>query len=287
MEFQNIHPFVRFVRYLELTEETNFCAVFPSMVIPMDARLFYVTDGDGLIECAGKTYDLPKHSIFYINTGVPYHILPKKVTYLAVNFDFDQCRADHETPIPPVRTVSAGSNKAVPVNFTDAVCFNECFMFENCRSLQHSFIALESEYSKKLPYYHTKTSSELSIILTELLRISSSRQSSVASGRFDIEQVIAYIHEHYSEDIDNMTLSELFHFHPNYISSEFKRCIGVPLHRYVLETRILKAISLMESGMGLEETASLTGFCDVNYFSRYFKQVMRVSPGKYIKGNSI
>jgi YesN/AraC family two-component response regulator len=52
----------------------------------------------------------------------------------------------------------------------------------------------------------------------------------------------------------------------------------------VLETRIRSAISLMESGnSSISEIAALTGFSDTNYFTRYFKQIIGTTPGKYIQ----
>ena len=98
------------------------------------------------------------------------------------------------------------------------------------------------------------------------------------------DEILEYIEMNYSKPIDNRFLGELFHFHPNYISAEFKRITGKSLHQFVLETRILNGVSLMESGYdNIKEISELTGFCDSNYFSRYFKKTMGISPINYIK----
>ena len=40
----------------------------------------------------------------------------------------------------------------------------------------------------------------------------------------------------------------------------------------------------MESGnSSISEIAALTGFSDTNYFTRYFKQIIGTTPGKYIQ----
>lgn len=58
-----------------------------------------------------------------------------------------------------------------------------------------------------------------------------------------------------------------------------KKHIGKSLHSYILELRILKSISLMESGLtNISEIAHSCGFNDSNYFSRYFKKKTGISP---------
>ena len=58
------------------------------------------------------------------------------------------------------------------------------------------------------------------------------------------------------------------------MSSEFCRTFGKPLHRYLLELRITKAIGLLETGQySVESVAEAVGFSDANYFSRYFKKI--------------
>ena len=86
-----------------------------------------------------------------------------------------------------------------------------------------------------------------------------------------------YIQKNYSKSLTNAELAKIFHYHPNYLSAEFKRSMGMPLHRYLLETRIMKASSLIESGYkNLDEIANICGFKDINYFIRYFKTILNM-----------
>ena len=100
----------------------------------------------------------------------------------------------------------------------------------------------------------------------------------------NIENIIEYVQNHYCEELNNTELSRIFHFHSNYINSEFKKHTGKSLHGYMLELRILKSISLIESGFtDISEIAHSCGFGDSNYFSRYFKKKTGISPIKYAK----
>ncbi len=49
----------------------------------------------------------------------------------------------------------------------------------------------------------------------------------------------------------------------------------------LLDLRIEKAKELLLIGSSLEETASSTGFKDVNYFIRYFKKTTGITPGRF------
>ena len=58
MDFGNIRPFVRFVRQLEVLPGASF-----SRCCPLDARLFFVSSGEGRIEVMGNTLELRTGSV--------------------------------------------------------------------------------------------------------------------------------------------------------------------------------------------------------------------------------
>lgn len=278
MKFKEILPFARFVRYLELNINSNH-----SLNIPLDARIFYVVNGEGKIEVDSRIINMPTGSMICLNAGCMYRLLPSEAKYIAVNFDFTNLFSHLETPIPLIQCKSKNDIKHIEkVTFNDAPCFNEYCFLKDCHALQSKMIRLETEFVKKLPFYRQETSSILMSVLTFMAR--GSEKKLVGESRFDIDSIISYIQENYYKPIDNHILSEIFHFHPNYLSSEFKRCVGEPLHRYVLETRIMNAASLLESGnYSVSQVASLTGFCDNNYFTRYFKKIIGITPKQYMK----
>lgn len=278
MQFKDVQPFARFVRYITL-EETTY---FPPW-IPVDARIFYAVKGAGFISIENKTHTINEGSLIYIPSGTAYTLLPANTTLLAINFDFTNQHSDLVLPIPTILASSdAEIHKIEDVQFSDTTCFNSYCVFEECQSLSETLFRLEKEYIRKLPFYRTETSSLLASVLTRLARRAEQRNSK--NDHFNIEAVVSYIQKHYSEPLSNAQLAETFHYHPNYLSAEFKRSMGVPLHRYLLETRIIKAGSLIESGYeNLGEVANLCGFSDVNYFIRYFKKIIGTTPAKFGK----
>ncbi|MBR4073694.1 MAG: helix-turn-helix transcriptional regulator, partial [Clostridia bacterium] len=276
--FTDIKPFVRYARILEITQNTLF-----EEVVPLDARLFYVKDGLCKIQIEDVCFEIEKGGIIYINSGIHYTILPSAVTFLAVNFDFTYSACYISAPVPPIPLKNNNNYELIEhISFLDFEELNTFLVLKNCLSLESKFAVLVDEYNKKSPYYTMKNTSQLTEIIIDVLR--RKVNSNPDNIRFNAEKIAAYIQNHLSEKINNKVLGEIFHFHPNYISSEFCRYFGKPIHKYLLEQRILKAVSLLETDDGdMNEIAVKVGFSDANYFSRYFKKIIGVPPGRYKK----
>ena len=278
MELKDINPFVRFSRFLTIQEHSEF-----SECCPIDARLFFVESGEGKIMVNDKTFVMPAYSLLFINSGQNYRILPANSVYNAINFDFTQNFSGFEAPIPPVNIKNMGGKTPFErITFSDAPCFDKYCFLPDCYSLRKHFIKIMDTYEKKLPFYRLNTSIELSLILLKAAQKSEKRTQK--KDGLNVENIIEYVQNHYCEELNNTELSKIFHFHSNYINSEFKKHTGKSLHGYMLELRILKSISLIESGFtDISEIAHSCGFGDSNYFSRYFKKKTGISPIKYAK----
>ena len=270
MLFNETKPFVRFPRELVISENSVFSEVFP-----VDVRLFYTAEGNGKLLVDGKTVDIPRGSAILINSGVPYRIIPTFVKYLAINFDWTQDFSDRNIPIPPVPYNNSELQAFECVTFEDCSEFNRYACCENAFFAEKSLLKMIERYEKKQLYYQLENDAQLILILSEFVRKHSLRRTNY----FDADAVAEYLQAHYNEKITNKRIAEIFHFHPNYISSEFQRIFGKPLHRYLLELRITKAIGLLETGQySVESVAEAVGFSDANYFSRYFKKITGKTP---------
>ncbi len=280
MKFTDIKPYVRYVRYLKIDDTSFF-----GKVLPLDARLFYTLEGRGKIQVADEIIELLPHSVIYINSGIPYTLMPCDVCYLGINFDFTSSAKHIRVPVPPVRIEKAeGFVPFEKVEFSDTTSLNEMCFIEGCYSMEPYFKEMEREFSRKSLFYEEKNSSQITAVLVELLRRKEQNASYSYSTRFDAENIAEYVRTHLTENITNQKLAEIFHFHPNYLSNAFCKYFGKPVHRYILELRILKAISLLEAGgASIDAIAQSVGFSDSNYFSRYFKQFTGVSPRRYLQ----
>ena len=282
MLVSEIKPFIRYARFLSVTKSHNYPIYYPC-----DARLFFVYSGTGIIETNDKIYKLPRNSILMINADTPYRILSADVTYLAVNFDYTQNHIDKTIPVFPMTTEDYNKNNIIEkCNFED---FPELDSFHFITDMSTSCEKLEKllrEFTLKIIYNELKTGAIMCEIITDIIR--KSRAVVTANNIYPADRIINFIHENFRADITNKVLGEKFGLHPNYISTIIKRQTGLPLHKYLLNVRISHAVNLLDEGSGtISEIAEKCGFCDVYYFSAYFKKVMGASPSEYRKGMSL
>ena len=201
--------------------------------------------------------------------------------FLAINFDWTQECCCSNIPIPPLPYKSNGEFCAFEnITFEDSKELNRYAYCKNAFFAEKPLNEMIERYEKKQIYYQLENDARLTLILIEFVRHLAVRRTNY----FEADAVADYLRSHYNEEITNKKIAEIFNFHPNYISSEFKRIFGKPLHRYLLELRIKKAIGLLETGRySVEAVAEAFGYSDSNYFSRYFKKITGKTPKTYIK----
>ena len=89
------------------------------------------------------------------------------------------------------------------------------------------------------------------------------------------------------EQLDaNLTLDQLAaaaHLSAYHFARQFKAATGLPPHQYVIARRIERAkeILLSETDLSLAEIATLVGFSDQSQFTRHFKRLIGVTPGRF------
>lgn len=96
------------------------------------------------------------------------------------------------------------------------------------------------------------------------------------------EQVIAYINEHYTENIPVEELARLAGLSPYHFIRTFKKETGFTPHEYILYTRISAAKYLLKnSRMSVKDICFRTGFSCESVFCSAFKRRLGVTPTKY------
>lgn len=70
---------------------------------------------------------------------------------------------------------------------------------------------------------------------------------------------------------------------PTEVCRAFARRFGVPPHRFLLNARIDRAKRLLHAGQSITSAALATGFSDQAHFTRHFKRLVQVTPGRYSK----
>jgi len=95
---------------------------------------------------------------------------------------------------------------------------------------------------------------------------------------------ILYLEENYHKDIKIYDLAKVSHLSVSHFRRLFTEYFGISPIEYVNKLRIKKASELLKSGLyTVSETAEETGFANIYYFSRLFKNITGVSPKHMIE----
>lgn len=95
-------------------------------------------------------------------------------------------------------------------------------------------------------------------------------------------KVLHYIDKHLDRPITLQDLAVAASLHPNYLSDLFVKQVGERPISYITGRRISKAqLLLLTTGKMIKEIADETGFQDIDYFFRVFKQKVGITPGEY------
>ena len=106
---------------------------------------------------------------------------------------------------------------------------------------------------------------------------------SLAYGEPDtIDQVQAYINQNYQQKLTLSSLSEMFYFSPNYLSTLFCKKTGVTLSTYIKNVRMRRAKQILsDTRLSINEVARLVGYNDYRHFCSLFKKEFHQSPHHY------
>lgn len=280
MKVSEISPFVRYARNIRVNSDTSF-----NECVALDSRLFYVSSGFGKIKVGKKIYDMKPFSLLIISAGVPYRILApeRSVSYLALNFDYTTKEMKKTRPIIPVTTDRFSKDMLVDFNtFDDCAELSDVLYLSEISELCERLSRIVGEFEKKLLYFESKCSNLLAECIFDALRLLNTAGNRDSRDRSN--EILDYVMENFNKPLTNIELGERFNYHPNYLNRLIKDATGMSLHRYVISVRMLRALKLLENTeLSVREIAEDCGFCDLAYFSQYFKKYFGKNPSEYRK----
>lgn len=96
-----------------------------------------------------------------------------------------------------------------------------------------------------------------------------------------------YIREHYATDLSLKRIASAVFAAPNYVSSLFKKEMGVSVTEYITLCRMKQAAELMATApeLSLLAVSEQVGYTDPYYFSRCFKRYYGVTPSKFLSSH--
>lgn len=102
----------------------------------------------------------------------------------------------------------------------------------------------------------------------------------------EIFEAVRYIEGNLTQRLTLNQVASSINLSPNYLSSLFKKELGVGFVDYITEKRVERAKELLENtGLKTYEVAQKAGFVDESYFSKTFKRITGKRPSAFRKRN--
>ena len=104
---------------------------------------------------------------------------------------------------------------------------------------------------------------------------------SAGRERAVVQRVRRYIDEHSAEAISLAELARVAQLSQFHLHRVFCRETGMPPHSYQTQVRVNRAKELLRQYLTLPEIALATGFADQSHFTRHFRRLVGVTPGRF------
>lgn len=223
-------------------------------------RLYYVTEGQGLLYTPGVVQTIQAGDVFVILPNALYNIEPGKgLKYGFISYLGQRATALKEKmKLTQNRCVFSGFRRLLPAWKRALLMPPEVFNLYCESMLLQIFADIGVQFYRK----NERT-----------------RQEKNAG-----ELIKKYIDENYSDP--GLTLEKVgdnLGYHRKYVSVAFKEEFAMGFTNYLNSVRVHQACILMEQGFSsVQDISVMCGFNDPYYFSRVFKDHMNVSPKGYM-----
>lgn len=122
-------------------------------------------------------------------------------------------------------------------------------------------------------------------LLRLLVEIGRNRENPETSGTSPvlprserIVEILRYIDDHLSEDLDAEVLAKAFFISKYHMMRQFRRETGTTVHLYITQKRLVKARELMDSGMRATEACYRCGWRSYSSFTRAYNKHLGTTP---------
>lgn len=246
-------------------------------------EFLYIIDGRANIRINSETFEAAPHDLLIFNSNDLHYAegISKNVSYYCVIVEPSVL---HNSFIEDYQTSTALQR------------YSSSYILLNRHIKKDAFInnvmeQMMKEQQKKEPGYELFVKSIIHQLIGYLIRNHESK--SLSSQKYNmrlrnlhrLNKVIEYIDENYSEQHSVEEMAHLANLSPYYFCRLFKSATGKSLVQYINDLRIEKAhYLLLNTDMNITEIALQTGFTNVNYFSRYYKNSKNISPSTMRKG---
>jgi AraC-like DNA-binding protein len=101
-----------------------------------------------------------------------------------------------------------------------------------------------------------------------------------------IGSVLKYINDDLGEDLSIDRLASIFYLSKYHLMHQFRKQTGYTIHNYILQKRLMLALSLFQKSRSFNDISMKCGFSDYSTFMRAFKKMFGLTPRDYCKSDT-
>ncbi|WP_314588248.1 AraC family transcriptional regulator [Paenibacillus terrigena] len=155
--------------------------------------------------------------------------------------------------------------------------------------IRNLMLEMLSEYERRTPFFQIVLKSNLLVMLSIIIR---QVNGDVVRAGFEksekyrdiMTRVVDYIHTNVHEDIKLEHVCTIANMSKSTFCSLFKEWTGKTFNRYLIDLRILNAMTLLQRPtLSVTDVCYATGFNELSYFCRIFKRYTGISPNHFRK----
>lgn len=229
-------------------------------------QFVYISDGEGAFYAEGKTYTVKAGSMLLLLPGMKHSYKPRYET------------GWHEYWVGFTGRFFNGL-------VDEGILSRDRIFFEiGLRDYILSiFMQIFEEVRSQRPLYQVKASSQVYLLLAELLSYERRKEHPDYSRQQQIvEKVKFYMEENIYKKINITDIAQEAGLNASRLNDVFKAYTSMTPYHYYIQIKINKACRLLEqTDISIKEAAFKLGFDDQYYFSRLFRQKTGIPPSKW------
>ena len=156
---------------------------------------------------------------------------------------------------------------------------------EQLNNVAHLLIRMKEEQDAKRPGYRSFIENLLSILIILMCRYYSETTSVKPKSLVHLSSAITFMEENYNQQIRMTDLARKVNLGPSAFRHSFKYLTGLSPKDYLIRLRIERAAEMMISNCHIHviDASIAVGFDNSSYFSRKFKEIIGMTPIKFLK----
>lgn len=245
-------------------------------------EVVYVMSGNGRQLVDGKSYNVERGSLLFINYGQTHaFVSDKEMSFCEILIESEAIsdkiiNSENAFEILSLTAFEDFRNADVSSPFVE-------FSGAERARIENIIEQMLWEYEKKESGAGTVLRGYLTVLLAYIFR-------RMLPGISDYgavpPHIIEYIGEHLQERLSLEMLAKKCFYSPKYFSRVFKECYGITVTDYIREKRIDEGRRLLtQTQLPVEEISEIVGYGEPVSFYKYFKKICGVTPTEYRKKN--